>query len=164
VTSVRPLIDEGLKGWPVTPHVVSSEADKFAAFRLARAALAASGTVTLELALAGTPMVVAYRADLIASSLRFLLIAHSVVLPNLILGENVFPELLNKDCNGASLSQALLPLMRGGPERDEQLAGVASVLECVRETDEPPSAKAARIVLAYAEQDIAALAPFQRAS
>jgi hypothetical protein len=54
--------------------------------------------------------------------------------------------------------------MRGGPERDEQLAGVASVLECVRETDEPPSAKAARIVLAYAEQDIAALAPFQRAS
>jgi lipid-A-disaccharide synthase len=45
----------------VTPHIVSREADKFAAFRLARAALAASGTVTLELALAGTPMVVAYR-------------------------------------------------------------------------------------------------------
>ncbi|HET7851774.1 MAG TPA: lipid-A-disaccharide synthase, partial [Methyloceanibacter sp.] len=164
VTSVRPLIEEGLKGWPVTPHVVSSEADKFAAFRLARAALAASGTVTLELALAGTPMVVAYRADPIASSLRFLLIAPSVVLPNLILGENVFPELLNRDCNAASLSQALLPLMRGGSERDDQLAGVASVLECVRETDEAPSVKAARIVLAYAEQDTAALAPFQRAS
>jgi lipid-A-disaccharide synthase len=162
VTSVRPLIEEGLKGWPVTPHIVSGEADKFAAFKLARAALAASGTVTLELALAGTPMVVAYRADPIASSLRFLLIAHSVVLPNLILGENVFPELLNKDCSGTALSQALLPLMRGGPERDEQLAGVASVLECVRETDEAPSAKAARIVLAYAEQDSGALARFQR--
>jgi lipid-A-disaccharide synthase len=162
VTSVRPLIEEGLKGWPVTPHIVSGEADKFAAFRLARAALAASGTVTLELALAGTPMVVAYRADPIASSLRFLLIAHSVVLPNLILGENVFPELLNKDCNGEALSQALLPLMRSGPERDAQLGGVASVLECVRETDEAPSAKAARIVLAYAEQDSGALARFQR--
>jgi len=164
VTSVRPLIQERLKGWPVTPHIVSGEAEKFAAFRLARAALAASGTVTLELALAGAPMVVAYRADAIASSLRFLLIAHSVVLPNLILGENVFPELLNKDCNGEALSQALLPLLQGGPERDEQLAGVASVLECVRETDEAPSAKAARIVLAYAEKDSAALAPFQRAS
>ena len=162
VTSVRPLIEEGLKGWPVTPHIVSGEADKFSAFKLARAALAASGTVTLELALAGTPMVVAYRADPLASSLRFLLIAHSVVLPNLILGENVFSELLNKDCNGEALSQALLPLMRGGPERDEQLAGVASVLECVRETDEAPSAKAARIVLAYAEQDSGALATFQR--
>jgi len=120
--------------------------------------------VTLELALAGTPMVVAYRADPIASSMRFLLIAHSVVLPNLILGENVFPELLNKDCNGEALSQALLSLMREGPERDEQLTAVASVVECVRETDEAPSAKAARIVLAYAEQDSAALAPFQRAS
>jgi lipid-A-disaccharide synthase len=164
VTSVRPLIEEGLKNWPIRPHLVTSEEDKFASFKLARAALAASGTVTLELALAGTPMVVAYRADPIASSLRFLLIAHSVVLPNLILGENVFPELLNKDCNGEALARTLLPLMRGGPERDEQLTGVASVVECVRETDEPPSAKAARIVLAYAEQDSAALAPFQRAS
>jgi lipid-A-disaccharide synthase len=87
-----------------------------------------------------------------------------VVLPNLILGENVFPELLNRECDGERLSKALLPLMRGGPERDEQLAGVGSVLECVRETDEAPSVKAARIVLAYAEQDSAALAPFQRSS
>ena len=164
VTSVRPLIEEGLKGWSVAPHLVSGEEDKYAAFKLARAALAASGTVTLELALAGTPMVVAYRADAIASSMRFLLIAHSVVLPNLILGENVFPELLNKDCNGEALARALLPLMQGGPERDEQLTAVASVVECVRETDEAPSVKAARIVLAYAEQDSAALAPFQRAS
>jgi lipid-A-disaccharide synthase len=164
VTSVRTLIEEGLKDWPVKPHVVSGEEDKYASFKLARAALAASGTVTLELALAGTPMVVAYRADPIASSMRFLLIAHSVVLPNLILGENVFPERLNKDCNGEALSKALLPLMRGGPERDEQLTAIASVVECVRETDEAPSAKAARIVLAYAEQDSAALAPFQRAS
>lgn len=151
VASVRPLIEEGLKSWPLRPHLVGGEDDKFAAFKLARAALAASGTVTLELALAGTPMIVAYRADPIASSLRFLLIAHSVVLPNLILGENIFPELLNKDCNGEKLGQALLPLMRGGPERDAQLAAVASVAERVRETDEAPSNKAARIVLAYAE-------------
>jgi lipid-A-disaccharide synthase len=83
--------------------------------------------------------------------LRFLLIAHSVVLPNLILGENFFPELLNKDCNSEALSQALLPLMRGGPERDEQLTAVASVVECVRESDQAPSVKAAGIVLAYAQ-------------
>jgi lipid-A-disaccharide synthase len=164
VTSVRPLIEEGLKSWPLTPHLVVGEDDKFAAFKLGRAALAASGTVTLELALAGTPMVVAYRADAIASSMRFLLIAHSVVLPNLILGDNIFPELLNKECNGEALSRALLPLLRGGPERDEQLTGVASVVECIRETAEAPSAKAARIVLAYAEKDSAALAEFQRAS
>jgi lipid-A-disaccharide synthase len=164
VASVRSLVEEGLKSWPLRPHLVSAEEDKFAAFKLARAALAASGTVTLELALAGTPMAVAYRADPIASSLRFLLIAPSVVLPNLILGDNVFPELLNKDCTGEALAQALLPLIQGGPERDAQLTAVASVAECVRETDEAPSDKAARIVLAYAEKNSAALAPFQRAS
>ena len=139
VDSVRGLIEEGLSAWPLKPHLLDTEADKFAAFKLARAALAASGTVTLELALSGTPMVVAYKADPIASALRFLLVAPSVVLPNLILGENVFPELLNRDCNAEALSQALLPLMRGGPERDAQLTGVTSVVECVRETREAPS-------------------------
>lgn len=151
VASVRGLIEQGLATWPVTPHIVSSEADKFASFKLARAALAASGTVTLELALAGTPMVVAYRSDPLATRLRFLLIAHSVVLPNLILGENVFPELLNEECSGERLSAALLPLMRGGVERDRQLGGLARVTERVRATDEPPSFRAAKIVLAYAE-------------
>ena len=164
VRSVRPLIEEGLKGWSMTPHIVIGEADKFAAFKLARAALAASGTVTLELALAGTPMVVAYRADPIASSLRFLLIAHSVVLPNLILGENVFPELLNRECDGERLSEALLPLMRGGPERERQLSGLARVGEQVRQTDDAPSARAARIVLAYAERRQAELSEAQRSS
>ena len=164
VRSVRPLIEEGLKGWSMTPHIVSGEADKFAAFKLARTALAASGTVTLELALAGTPMVVAYRADPIASSLRFLLIAHSVVLPNLILGENVFPELLNRECDGERLSKALLPLIRGGPERERQLSGLARVGEQVRQTDDAPSARAARIVLAYAERRQAELSEAQRSS
>jgi lipid-A-disaccharide synthase len=152
VASVRPLIEQGLKSWSVEPHLVSGEEDKFAAFKLAHAGLAASGTVTLELALAGTPMVVAYRSDPIAASMRFLLIAHSVVLPNLILGENVFPELLNKDCNGEALSEALLPLMREGAARERQLAGLARVVERVREIDGSPSARAAGIVLAYAER------------
>jgi lipid-A-disaccharide synthase len=164
VASVRDRVEQGLKNWPLRPHLVSGEADKFSAFKLARAALAASGTVTLELALSGTPMVVAYKADPIATSLRFLLIAHSVVLPNLILGENVFPELLNKDCTSEALCRALLPLMRGGPERDEQLTAVASVVECVRESDQAPSVKAAQIVLDYAQVRGAALRPAQRDS
>lgn len=164
VASVRPLIEEGLKSWSVRPHLVSGEDDKFAAFKLACAALAASGTVTLELALAATPMVVAYRADPIASSMRFLLIAHSVVLPNLILGENVFPELLNRDCNGEALCRALLPLMPGGDERDRQVAGLARVVERVRDIDGTPSRHAAEIVLAYAERRRAELDAFQRAS
>jgi lipid-A-disaccharide synthase len=164
VASVRDLIEQGLKSWPLTPHLVSGEADKFSAFKLARAALAASGTVTLELALSGTPMVAAYKADPIATSLRFLLIAHSVVLPNLILGENVFPELLHKGCSGEKLSKASLPLMGHSEQRDRQLAGVARVIQRVVETGEPPSRRAARIVLAYAEGGRPALSEAQRES
>lgn len=164
VDSVRGLIDQGLAGWPLAPHIVRGETDKFAAFKLARAALAASGTVTLELALAGTPMVVAYRADALATSLRFMLIAHSVVLPNLILGENVFPELLHGDCSGERLAAALLALLEESPERERQLGGLRAVAERVREEGEPPSERAARIVLRYAGVGSAETLSPQRAS
>jgi lipid-A-disaccharide synthase len=151
VASVRGLIEARLATWPVRPHLVSGETDKFSAFKLARAGLAASGTVTLELALAGTPMIVAYRADALAASLRFLLISPSVALPNLILGERIFPELLQEDCTADKLAVALLPLMRGGAERDRQLAGLAQIRQQVLDEGEAPSTRAAKIVLAYAE-------------
>jgi lipid-A-disaccharide synthase len=151
VDTVRERIEEGLATWPSAPHLVSGDPDKFSAFRLARVALAASGTVTLELALSGTPMVVAYRGDWLATSLKFLLVAPSVVLPNLVLGENVFPELLLGDCTAENLAEALLPLLQGGPERDRQMQGLARVKQLVREEGEPPSKRAARVALAYAD-------------
>jgi lipid-A-disaccharide synthase len=151
VDSVRGLVEAGLATWPARPHLVSGNTDKFSAFKLARAALAASGTVTLELAVAGTPMVVAYRADALTARLRFLLIAPYVALPNLVLSDNVFAELLQEDCTADKLARALLPLLRGGPERDRQLQGLARVEQQVREEGEPPSRRAAKIVLAYAE-------------
>jgi lipid-A-disaccharide synthase len=150
VDTVRGLVEAGMADWPVTPHLVSSEEDKFAAFRIAGAALAASGTVTLELALAGTPMVVGYRADVLVSSLRYLLVTHSVVLANLVLGENVFPEFLLQNCTPENLAGALLPLLRDGPERERQLQGAARVKKRVHEIGGPPSQRAARIVLDYA--------------
>jgi lipid-A-disaccharide synthase len=151
VDSVRPLIEEGIGEWTIKPHLVSGEADRFASFKLARAGLAASGTVTLELALTGTPMVVAYRADALAVRIRFMLIAHSVVLPNLILGENLFPELLQDDCSGDKLAEALLSLMAASKEREKQLEAVKRVRDCVQDEGAPPSERAARIVLDYAE-------------
>ena len=121
--------------------------------------------MTLELALSGTPMVVAYKADALAVRSAFLLIAHSVVLPNLVLGENVFPELLQEDCIGEKLSEALLPLIEGGPERDRQLAGLAT-RERVHARDQTKrrANKAARIVLAHAERRQSELERFQRAA
>ena len=73
--------------WPVQPTIVLGEKAKYAAFRAARASLAASGTVTLELALAGVPMVGAYKVSLIEEQLKYLIKVPSILLPNLILEE-----------------------------------------------------------------------------
>jgi len=131
---------------------VEGDEDKFLAFRLATAALAASGTVTLELALSGTPMVVAYITDAIAARLRWLVKVPSMVLPNLILGENVFPEFFQEDCTGENLAKALLPLLRGGgPQRERQLAGLQNLDARMTLPEGTPSEAAARIVLQLAD-------------
>lgn len=148
VVSVRPQIEEALKSWPVKPVIVEGEADKYAAFQLARAALAASGTVTLELALAGTPMVVAYKVDAVAIRLRFLVKVPSIVLPNLVLGENVFPELVQEDVTGEKLAAAIAPLLSDTPERMGQLAALARIPAQMALLTGTPSHAAAGVVLA----------------
>lgn len=150
VESVRPLVEAALADWTVKPHLVSGDADKFAAFRLATAALAASGTVTLELGLAGTPMVVAYKVDAVAARLRFLLKVHSVVLANLVLGENAFPEYLQEACTPERLADALAPLLSETPERMAQLAALARIPPRLLLETGSPSDAAAEIVLRYA--------------
>jgi lipid-A-disaccharide synthase len=152
VPSVRPLIERHLPGWPVRPHLVESEDDKFRAFKLARAALAASGTVTLELALAGTPMVVAYRVDAVSAPvMRRLIVAPSSVLPNLILRENVVPEFHQEDCTALNLANALAPLLEDTPRRGKQVAALAKVPDALQVPDRAPSEAAADIVLDYAD-------------
>jgi len=153
VEGVRGLIEEHLPRWPKQPHLIDGEADKFRAFKLARAALAASGTVTLELAVCGTPMVVAYKVDrLAAAPLRLLIKAPTVVLANLVLGERAFPELLQGDCTPARLAHALTSILDDGPARDRQLAALARVPEKLwLPGGASPSDAAAGIVLWYAE-------------
>lgn len=147
VSSVRPLIEDGLASWPQRPHLIEGDEDKFTAFKLANAALAASGTVTLELAVAGTPMVVAYRVDRLAARLRFLVKAQSVVLANLVLGSNAFPEFIQEDCTPEKLSASLQPLLTSSPERAAQLRALGKIREKMFLPEGTPSAKAADIVL-----------------
>src|SRR3984957_17028945 len=89
------VVREGVKDWKVEPRIVVGEQDKRAAFRIASAALAKSGTVTLELALAGVPMVTAYRTGAVEAWILLRAInVKSVIFANLVLGENVAPEFL----------------------------------------------------------------------
>ncbi|MBU1212032.1 MAG: lipid-A-disaccharide synthase [Alphaproteobacteria bacterium] len=151
VESVRGLVEAGIAGWPVRPYLVSGEEDKFKAFKLAHAALAASGTVTLELAVAGTPMVVAYRVDGLAAQLRFLVKVHSVVLANLVLAENAFPELLQEDCEPVRLADAVELLLKATPERASQIEALSRIHEKMLLAGQTPSEAAADVVVEVLE-------------
>lgn len=149
VSHVANEVAEELRSWPVKPHLVSQQ-EKFAAFRTARAALAASGAVTLELALAGVPMAVAYRVSPLEASLRFLITVDSIVLPNLILGEKAVPEFLQERATPERLAEALLPLIVGGAAREAQQRAFAHVRARILEAGPCPSTRAAEIALQYA--------------
>jgi lipid-A-disaccharide synthase len=140
-------------GWPLRPEIVDGEAAKRAAFRQAHAALAASGTVTLELALSGVPMVVAYKVSKLEEQLRHLIRVPSIVLANLILGENVVPERVQWDCTPEKLAEAMLPLLTLSPERAAQLQAFAR-LDAIMEAGSAttPSERAARIVVTEIER------------
>ncbi|MEZ5851456.1 MAG: lipid-A-disaccharide synthase [Hyphomicrobiaceae bacterium] len=151
VPHVREIVAAKAGAWVKRPHLLDDEADKLAAFRLARAALAASGTVTLELALAGAPMVVAYRVDALAAQLRFLVKTPHFALANLVLGERAFPELMQEDCEPVRLAAALGAIIENGPERARQLAALARVPERMHLEAGTPSLAAAQIVLRHAQ-------------
>ncbi len=134
--------------WSQTPRIVIGEAARYEAFRAARAALAASGTVTLELALAGVPTVGAYKVSLVEEQLKYLIKVPSILLPNLILGERAIPEKLQRECAPAALAAELGELVRDGPRRSNQLEALARLDQLMRLPDGgAPSAHAARAVL-----------------
>lgn len=148
VDHLRSEIEVASASWPVRPHILSGEEAKFRAFRLATAALAASGTVTLELAVSGVPAVVAYKVDAIAARLRFLVNVPSVVLANLVLEENAYPEFIQEACTPERLAGALFPLMGDTAERRMQLEALASVPGKLQRSDgRHPSQIAADVVL-----------------
>ena len=139
----------GVADWPVVPTIVMGEAEKRAAFRSARAALAKSGTVTLELAVSGVPMVTAYRVGAAeAFILRRAIKVQSVILANLVIGEEVIPEFLQENCTPENLAQALRDMLADTPQRQRQIEAFKKIDAIMSTGKEPPSVRAADIVLA----------------
>jgi len=141
--------------WAVKPEIVTGQDAKRAAFRRAHAALAASGTVSLELALAQVPMVVAYKVDWFFRRMKDLnrifkfSSVDSFVLPNIILGEKAIPEFLDDEASPSALSAALLPLLSETPERQKQTTAFARLGEEMKLPDgASQSLAAAEVVLA----------------
>ena len=157
VPHLAAYVDEATASWAVKPRLVVDPAEKWSAFRNARAALAASGTVTLELALAGVPTVAAYRLsvleEMVARVMRFHAKLQSVILANLTIGENVVPEFLQRDCTPERLADALLPLLSDTPQRRRQIEAFGRLDAIMGVGGEAPSTKAADIVLAVAQRN-----------
>jgi lipid-A-disaccharide synthase len=135
--------------WPVRPRIVVGDDERRAAFRVARAALAKSGTVTLELALSGVPMVTAYRGTAWEAFIaRRLVKVSSVILANLVLGENAVPEFLQEDCRAERLAPALHDILQDGDVRQAQLDAFARLDRIMSTGERTPSQRAADAVVA----------------
>ena len=146
VDHVRPMVEAAIANWSIKPKLLFGEAEKFAAFRRAKAALAASGTVTLELALAHVPMAVGYRVGAVEGQIRHFIHVSSIVLANLIIGENVIPERIQAACNSEQLAADLLPLLNDTAQRQRQLNGFNLLDQSMAIGSSSPSQKAAVII------------------
>lgn len=159
-------VREGVAGWPVQPRIISDPAEKWAAFRSARAALAASGTVTLELALAGVPTVGAYRVSLIEELIFRVARTPEIstaILANLVIGERVVPEFLQRECTAKNLAEALVPLLSDTPQRQRQVDAFQRLDAIMSIGTMSPSGKAATVVLDAARRGRRNLEPVNTA-
>lgn len=150
---VEALVKEATASWPVKPVLLSArggdplaQAAKRAAFRAADVALAASGTVSLELAAAGTPMVIAYDFNWLTWQLTRLLVKiDTATLVNIVSGTRAVPEFLGPACRPGPIAEALLRVM---DDPGQQHEAMRLTMERLGQGGEDPGLRAARAVLA----------------
>jgi lipid-A-disaccharide synthase len=146
---LRAHIDKYFIGKGINPLIVTDIDDKLDAFAASRVAIAASGTVTLELALTDTPHIIAYKlSPLSAIIARKFIKTPFVNLINIILNKRVVPELLLEDCEPKPMSAELLRLVDDRNARSDQLMEFRRALIALGMGDpQTPSEKAAQAVM-----------------
>jgi lipid-A-disaccharide synthase len=141
------LVEQETAGWPVVPRVTVTRDDKMNAFREADVALAASGTVILELALAGIPVISCYRTDPIIRFAVSMIHAWSAALPNIIADRPIVPEYIDFLIRPGMLARRIEELVEPKSlAAKAQMAGFSRVHELMA-VDEKPGARAAEIIL-----------------
>jgi lipid-A-disaccharide synthase len=150
---VAAAVTAAAAAWPQKPILVTTLAEKHDAFAAARAALTKSGTSTLELAVAGVPMVVAYRVNPITAALvrRVVRVKHAAMV-NLLAGREVVPELIQQACRPERLAEELGRLLQEGPAAALQKAAFARITDSLRPAAGLPSEAAAAAVLALLDE------------
>jgi lipid-A-disaccharide synthase len=149
---VAEAVEAATRSWPVKVTVLRGMREKYDALAASDVALAASGTVALELAMAGLPAVIAYKMNAITDWLaRRIVRTRFVNLVNVILGRLVVPELLLEECTPDRLSSALAHLLTDAAAREAQIAGYRESLDRLGQGGIAPSLRAADVVLAVME-------------
>ena len=143
--SIEPLVRDLSANWPVVPQIITDPAVKRAAFAAADVALAASGTVSLELAANACPMVIAYDMHpLTLWLMRRAALVDTVTLVNLVSETRVVPEFIGANCRADLISPALLALLENPHSQD---AAMRLTMERLGQGGDPPGLRAARSVL-----------------
>ena len=152
--AVADRVKAAVAGWPFRVHVVEGEDEKREALRAGDLALACSGTVTLEVAQAGVPMVVAYRLGSVTHFVaKFLIRTPWVVLFNIAARDFVAPELIQHDCTGPRLAAELDRRLRDPELRSAQVSAQDAALDQMGRGGPDPSETAARVVSDVLEAD-----------
>jgi len=146
---LKKYIQKFFVGKGINPLVIDQEEDKFDCFAASAVALAASGTVSLELALTDTPHIIAYKVSALSGWIaRRLIKTPYANLVNILLKRPLVPELLQEQCQPAKMAQELINLLDNKEARAEQLRGFREALIMIGLGDpETPSQKAAEAVL-----------------
>lgn len=139
--------------WPVPAQMLTEPEAKRAAFEIAEIALAASGTVSLELAASETPMVIAYDVSPLTRFLAERLIRlDTATLVNLVSETRAVPECLGRDCTPEKIADALRALIGDAGAQAAQRAAMRETLMRLGQGQEAPGLRAARSVLAFLER------------
>lgn len=147
VPHVEKLVREEIKTWPVTAHFTSNDADKYDAFAACMAALACSGTVSVELAMASLPTIIAYKIGTLTAMLyRRLIKTRFATLVNIMQDKEVMREFLQQDCTPDKLAKAVLDLLLDHKAREDSAKELTSIGEWLGRGQFIPSDRAADTV------------------
>ena len=144
-------IEEYVQDWHCDLHITTDDDTKWESFKTSNAALAVSGTVTLELGVMNVPTIVVYKLSFIERMLRFM-VSHlqSIVLTNLVIGKNVYPEFVDLSSDAEQIAQEVANIWHKGSEaRNKQLEQLIELKEIMANEVGLPSERAAQCVATF---------------
>ncbi|MEC7204157.1 MAG: lipid-A-disaccharide synthase [Pseudomonadota bacterium] len=146
VSAIRAFVEEGVSGWPKPPIIVSTPLEKYQSMKASNLALAASGTVALETALAEVPTVIAYKVSpLTAFIVRRLIKVDYVNIINVLAGKEIVPECLQEKCSPDVLADILGEFSTASGQ--SQIQQVRPYLSQLASSEGRPSEVAAQYII-----------------